>query len=66
MCTSPTSLLSAKSTPTVWYITPNTRGKSKVPTHSKKRKPTRTSSSSFSIDHHRYLTFDHPPFEERY
>ncbi|MBA0587238.1 hypothetical protein Gorai_000370, partial [Gossypium raimondii] len=47
---------------------PNTRGKSKVPAYSKKRKVIGTSSSSSltATTHHRYLTFDQPHYEERY
>ncbi|MBA0650062.1 hypothetical protein Goklo_017552 [Gossypium klotzschianum] len=47
---------------------PNTQGKSKVPGYSKKLKVIGTSSSSYltTTTHHRYLTFDQPPYEERY
>ncbi|MBA0756154.1 hypothetical protein Gogos_021722, partial [Gossypium gossypioides] len=47
---------------------PNIRGKSKIPTQSKKQKVTWTSSSSSptATTRHIYLTFDHPPHEERY
>ncbi|KAH1082751.1 hypothetical protein J1N35_022512 [Gossypium stocksii] len=45
------------------YKMQNTRGKSKVPTHSKKRKTIGTlSSSSLAVTtRHQYFTFDHPP-----
>ncbi|MBA0607213.1 hypothetical protein Godav_019553 [Gossypium davidsonii] len=46
----------------------NTRGKSKVPAHSKKRKTigTLSSSSPTVTTCHQYLTFDHPLHEQRY